>query len=227
MPQLTASLGGAPGQAAGVGPGVGHVDVVVLADLRDHQDFLNLRLRLEHEVLRTAAADQDDAGLALFVFLGVQDDGGRVVDVDARIDLELELVLQTRRLGQKLQAGDVHPDRRIARRRGEDGDAVAIGRRQNAHLAEAVLLLVLGEDFAQVVIELPRAHLLLEFRPDQDTPQPPVGLHQDIFIVEQNIVDARDALVPQVHVVHADDCPGTSAGRRRNGCRGTYWRRSP
>ena len=63
------------------------------------------------------------------------------------------------------------------------------------------------EDLAEVVIELPRAHLLLELRPDQDLPQPAVRLHQHVLVVEQDVVDARDALVPQVRVVHVVAAP--------------------
>ncbi len=48
-------------QAAGVGPRVGHLQEVILAEFLDAQHFLDLRLGLEHEVLRAAAAPQHHA----------------------------------------------------------------------------------------------------------------------------------------------------------------------
>src|ERR1041385_6362630 len=44
-------------QAAGVGAGVGDLQVVVVPLLADAQDFLDLRLRLQHEVLGGAPPD--------------------------------------------------------------------------------------------------------------------------------------------------------------------------
>src|SRR6266481_436841 len=44
------------GQAARVDAGVSHLKVVVMAFLADTQHFLDLRLRLQHEVLGAAAA---------------------------------------------------------------------------------------------------------------------------------------------------------------------------
>src|SRR3989440_13107301 len=51
-------------EAAGVGAGIGDLQVVVVALLADAQDLLDLRLRLEHEILGRAAADDQDAALA-------------------------------------------------------------------------------------------------------------------------------------------------------------------
>src|SRR5256884_5606083 len=43
-------------QAAGVGAGIGDLQVVVVAFFTDAQDLLDLRLRLEHEIFGVAAA---------------------------------------------------------------------------------------------------------------------------------------------------------------------------
>src|SRR6267154_5940758 len=48
------------GQAASVDPGVGHLEVVVMPFFADAQYFLDLRLRLQYEVLGAAAADDQD-----------------------------------------------------------------------------------------------------------------------------------------------------------------------
>src|SRR6266496_5517222 len=57
--------GGGPGQAARVRPGVGDLDVIVVAAVREAEDLLDLRLGLENEVLRRAAAQHQHAALAL------------------------------------------------------------------------------------------------------------------------------------------------------------------
>ena len=76
-----------------------------------------------------------------------------------------------------------------------------IGRRQDADLTEAVGFFVLVKNLAEMVIEFPRAHFLLEFGPEHDSPQPPVRLHQDVLVVEEDIVYPCDAFVPQVGVI--------------------------
>src|SRR6266571_8601568 len=50
-------------EAARVGPGVGDLEIVVVALFADAEDFLDLGLGLQHEVLRTAAPDDEDAAL--------------------------------------------------------------------------------------------------------------------------------------------------------------------
>src|SRR2546422_3076906 len=67
----------------------------------DAQHFLDLRLRLQHEVLRAAAADDQDAALAA-VGLRVEHDGRRLVHVRAGVEPQL-------RSGERL-LGHVHPD---------------------------------------------------------------------------------------------------------------------
>src|SRR6266699_1241217 len=47
-------------QTACIGPRVGHLEVVVVPLFADAQDLLDLRLRLQHEVLRAAPADDQD-----------------------------------------------------------------------------------------------------------------------------------------------------------------------
>ena len=46
-------------EAAGVGPRVGHLQKIVVALLRDAHHFLDLRLGLQHEIFRRAAAEDE------------------------------------------------------------------------------------------------------------------------------------------------------------------------
>ncbi len=78
------------------------------------------------------------------------------------------MVSQSCRVGQEFQSRYIHSDRRIARRRGEDRDAVAVRRCQNADFSQLILLLVLVEYFAEVMIVLSRSHFFLEFRLQHD-----------------------------------------------------------
>ena len=65
LPQVIASCGVAPLKAAGVGAGVGDLQEVIVAALVQAEHFLNLRLRLQHEVLGRAAAEDEHAAAAL------------------------------------------------------------------------------------------------------------------------------------------------------------------
>ena len=64
-----------------------------------------------------------------------------------------------------------------------------------------VFLFEFVHDFAEVMIEFPGSHFLLEFRPNQDFSQPSVRFHQDIFIIEQDVVNSRYALVLQIGII--------------------------
>src|SRR6185503_16632879 len=94
-------------------PGIGELQIVVMALLADAEDFLDLRLGLQDEVLGTAAADDQHAALAA-ADLGREYDGRRLVHVRAHVEAQLA--------ARQRLFGDVHADRRIARRRGVDRD---------------------------------------------------------------------------------------------------------
>src|SRR5207248_2130435 len=81
--------------------GIGDLQVVVVALLTDAQDLLDLRLRLEHEILGGAAADDQDAALAA-VRLRVEHDRRRLVHVGARIEAQPG--------ARQRLLGDVHAD---------------------------------------------------------------------------------------------------------------------
>jgi len=94
-----------PGKASGIGARVGHLHEVVVPGLVQAQHLLDLGLGLKDEVLRRAAAqDQDARGSA--GFLGLVDDRGGLVDVAA--DVEPGPAVSHPKLG------DVHADRRVA-----------------------------------------------------------------------------------------------------------------
>ena len=114
----------------------------------------------------------------------------------------LKQVPQARRLGQKLQPGHVHADGRIARGRGKNRNPVAVGRGDDAHFSQAVFLFEFIHDFSEVMIKFPGSHFLLEFRPHQDSSQPSIRFHQNIFIIEENVVDPGYALLPQIRIIH-------------------------
>ena len=86
------------------------------------QDFLNLRLGLEHEVLGRAAAEDEHAG-AVSGGLRFIDNCRRLVDVAVHVEHQLR-VAQSHR-------GDVHPDRTVARAARENGNAALAGRREH------------------------------------------------------------------------------------------------
>ena len=64
----------------------------------------------------------------------------------------------------------------------------------------AGLLLELRAVLAQQVMEFGGAHLVLEFGLHQDLPQHVVRGHQDVVVVQQDVVDADDADLPELRV---------------------------
>ncbi len=64
-----------------------------------------------------------------------------------------------------------------------------------------MLFFEVAEQFAKKMIKFPRAHFFLKFRPYQYLPESPVGFHQDILIIEQDVVNPRYALVSQINVI--------------------------
>ena len=111
------------GEAAGVGAGVGDLEEVVVAALGQAEHFLDLRLGLEDEVLRAAAAEDQDARRAAAP-LGLVDDRGRLVDVAERVDLEPAPCEAMR--------GQVHADRAVAGARRVDRHARLVRRGEQA-----------------------------------------------------------------------------------------------
>ena len=69
-----------PGKTAGIGPGVRKLDEVVVPLFLDAQHFLDLRFRLEHEVLGRTAADQESSRFVSGAFR-VEDDARCLVDI--------------------------------------------------------------------------------------------------------------------------------------------------
>ena len=111
------------GEAAGVGTRVGDLQEVVVALLVDAEHFLDLRLGLQHEVLRAAAAADQHRALPAAA-LRAEHDRRRLVHVGVRVDHALVPLERQRR--------DVHADRRVARRRRVDRHAALVRRRRAA-----------------------------------------------------------------------------------------------
>ena len=57
-----------------------------------------------------------------------------------------------------------------------------------------------GAIFAQQIMQLGCAHLMLEFRLHENLPQHMIRSHQDIVVVEQDIVDPHDAQFPEFRI---------------------------
>src|SRR5436189_168530 len=81
------TCGWRPGEAAGVGAGVGDLEEIIVTALGQAEDFLDLRLGLQDEVLRAASAEDQDARRA--ALLRLEHDRGRLVHVAQGVDLEL------------------------------------------------------------------------------------------------------------------------------------------
>ena len=155
--------------------------------LVDAEHFLDLRFRLEREVLRRSAAHDHDRALAAAA-LCVEHDARRLVHVAVRVDRA--------RITFELQRGDVHPDARIAGRRGVDRNTAPMRRAQQRLAADAQHALAFGDVLAAQPVELGARHRALELvRPD-DLPKKGVRGKQDV-VVEENVVDAHDALLSQ------------------------------
>ena len=117
-----------------------------------------------------------------------------LVDVAHRINAN--------RIPFQLQRGDVHADGAVARRTGEDRHAATIRRRQERLPDSARLLLALGQILADEVVKLRRAEGLLERIASQQGAIKLIGAEQ-IFVVEDNVVDANHLVLPQFQVGQA------------------------
>ena len=170
---------------------IGALQEVVVPLLLDAHDLLDLRLGLQHEILRTAAAQNEHAARVARA-LRVIHDARRLVHVAVHIGQEQRPAQGHRR--------HIHTDGTVTRAAGEDGDAALIGRCQDGTVPDAQLLLAGVHILAQQVVELVGAHHLLELRPLDDLTHEGVGVEQHV-VVEEHIVDADDALIVQFHVI--------------------------
>src|SRR5438094_7821350 len=115
-------LGGRrPRQAARVGASVADLQVVVVALLADAQDFLDLRLRLQHEILGGAASDRQDGALAAVRF-PVEPYRRRLVHAASRIAAQSG--------ARDPLLGDAHAGGPVAGRRGAKRAARLMGHPQ-------------------------------------------------------------------------------------------------
>ena len=162
-----------------------------MAPLVDPEHLLDLRLRLQHEVLGASATHDEHAALTAGT-LGLEHDAGGLVHVRAHVEAKLAP-------GQRL-LGHVHADRAVAGRAGVDRHLELVRRGQNRAPGEAERLLTLAHVAAQQIVILGRAHRALELLPRAHLADELVGREQDT-VVEEDVVDPDDALVAQLDVV--------------------------
>src|SRR6185503_20502040 len=92
---------------------------IVVALFGDAHDLLDLRLGLEHEVLRAAAAEDEHAA-RVPGRLGFVDNGRGLVHIVVHVDAQLGTPQGHR--------GDIHADGTVARTSGEDRNAALVSR---------------------------------------------------------------------------------------------------
>ena len=166
------------------------LDEVVVAAFVDSQDFPELGLRLQVEVLGRAAAQDDDA-----VAGGGMDDGGRLVDIVEGVDGE--------RVAVELVAGEVHANGGVARRRRIEWD-VPLGRHSqhgvlgvHAHLQQSP---------ADQVVQLGGRH-----RPLRESleafAQEAIGIQQHL-VAKQHVIDANHAGFVQLCIAQLERAAG-------------------
>ena len=183
------------GKAAGVRPRVGDLDEKVLAEFLDAQNFLDLRLGLEREILRAAAAPEHHAAAPARA-LGGEDDAGGFVHVNGRVHAELAAA--------QFHARHVHADGRVARRTGVARHARAIRRRHHGNVLQTVLALPFSGVFADEMVQFGGAHFLLKFRQHEHFAQQFVRGHQAVGIRNHHVVNADEVVVAQVGVVELE-----------------------
>ena len=162
--------------------------------LGDTEHFLDLRLRLQQEVLGAAPAEDPHGALASRG-LGAPDDRRRLVHVGVHVEHEL---VALERLGRH-----VHADRGVARRGRVHRHAVLPRRRQEGAAFQSQLVLARAQIAAAQVVELGRAHGTLELGRRDDLAEEGVRVQQDA-VVEEDVVDADHALLAQLDVVHVE-----------------------
>ena len=124
--------------------------------------------------------------------LRVEDERRRLVHVGAGVEAQLAAVERQRR--------DIHPDRAVAGGGGVDRHAAAVGGRQQRARLAADDPLALGQILADQVVELGGAHRAVELRRGDQLAVEGVGREQHV-VVEEDVVDADDALLAQAGVV--------------------------
>ena len=157
----------------------------------DPENLLDLRLGLEHEVLRRPAAEDPDRAFPPAAF--------RVVD-DRRRLVHVEGDVERHPAAAEAHRGDVHPDGGIPGGRRVDGNPVPPRGRQHAHLPLAEGLFPLRHVPPEPVVELRRPHLRLELGQVQHLAEEGVRVEEHL-VVEQDVVDPHDPLVPKDAVV--------------------------
>src|ERR1051325_8027202 len=163
------------------------------------EHFLYLRLRLQHKIFRTAAAEDKDGGApavlrSLITFavnraaFAREHYRRRLVDIERRIERQ-PVALQ--RLGR-----DVHADRRIARAGSVNRNGVFIGGCQQRLVPDTERALALVHIAPAEVMELRRGHGLLKLFGLDDLAKESIRVEQH-GVIEENIVDANDLFVAQ------------------------------
>src|SRR5215204_1189431 len=186
-------------QTAGVRTRVGDLQEVVVAALVYAEHFLNLRLGLEHEVLRASAAEDEDGRLAAVLpplvasavdgaALGGEDERGRLVDVQRRVEGELVTLQSLRR--------HIHPDGRVAGARSVERHAVLVCGGEERLVLNPQLALTLQHILATEVVKFRRGHRALELLTLDEAAEEGVCVEEH-RIVEEDVVDAYDLLFAQ------------------------------
>ena len=109
---------------------------------------------------------------------------------------------QPQLVAAQLDAGHVHADGRVARRRGVARNAGAISRRQHRDVLEPGLALPLRARTCPAGGAVRPSPFPLEFRLDQDVAQDLVGGHQAVAVAQQDVVDPDDVVIAQFGIVH-------------------------
>ena len=181
---------GRPREPTRVGTRIGHLQEEVVPAVGDGQDFLDVGLGLQDEVLRRAAPE--DPYTARAVPLGVEHDRRGLVDVEVGVEDEA--------VAREGRRGDVHADRGIAGRARVDGHGAIVRDRHQAALGEAEDPLALPHVLAHEEVKLRRRHRLLEGGPGDDLAVEAIGGEKDL-VVEQDVVDPHDPLAAEDLVV--------------------------
>ena len=103
----------------------------------------------------------------------------------------------------ELQRGQVHADGAVAGRRREDRHAGAIRRRHEAAMLRPFcVILACRQIFADEIVELRRAERLLKRLAAAELAIEAIGAEQ-VFVIEDDVVDADDLILAQGQVVEA------------------------
>ena len=161
-----------------------------MSALGQAEHLLNLRLGLEDEVFRRAAAKDDDRAAARF--LGSVHDRRALIYVAERVDPQCAAF--------QLERGEIHADGAVAWRRREDRHTKAIGRRQHTLAAPADLVLARSQVFANEVVELRGSHDPLKGVAAAQRSVKLVRAEQ-VLVVKDDVVDADHLVLAQLQIV--------------------------